>query len=194
MNEWVRIQKHNEESDTVRIEPLGWNGSGAPEKYRVTFHCKGIASIDAAQNPVYADLHTVHMECHTGFPMDPPVLRWETAIWHPNVQHKEPKGVCVNKPEWLGGQTIVDLCQMMFEMVQYRNYNAGTIERPYGMDHTVAKWVREVGEPRGIMNKAAGKSVDNKPFTRPVRRIQVLPKAPPPPPPASRVRLLKPTA
>src|SRR5436309_3359526 len=106
-NEWSRLQQLNAESDTVKVEPFDVVPGCQPEKYRVTFRCRGIASIDASRNPVYADVHRVLIVCHESFPDEPPAMRWETAIWHPNIQHQEPKGVCINKPEWLAGNGLV---------------------------------------------------------------------------------------
>jgi hypothetical protein len=60
-----------------------------------------------------------------------------------------------------------DLCRQMFEMVQYKNYHADESRPPYPLDHEVAKWVRDVAEPRGIVNKDLGIFVDNRPFVKP---------------------------
>jgi len=119
-------------------------------------------------------------------------LGWVTPIWHPNIQHAEPKGVCTNKPEWLGGMGLDDLCRQLFEMVQYKNYHAEMVP-PFPLDQEAARWVREYAEPRGIVDKKRGLFVDDKPFTRPTvptkitvvrperRAIKILPKGSTPP-------------
>jgi len=116
------------------------------------------------------------MYCDQEFPSEVPRLRWESPIWHPNVQHDEPKNVCVNRAEWLGGTGLEDLCRQLFDMVQYRNYHADDSRLPYPLDRDVAKWVREYAEPRGIVDKKRGISVDDRPFYRPsavARRIRI---------------------
>jgi len=185
-----RLEKLNKESDYVRVEPLNVLPGSEPEHYRVTFLCRGVIAIDAARNPIYGEKHQVEIFCDDEFPSDVPRLRWITPVWHPNIQHEEPKGVCVNKAEWLGGMGLDDLCRLMFEMIQYKNYHA-QFTRPYPLDNEVARWVLEYAEPRNVVNKARGLSVDNKPFTRPTvtERISVGP-APSGTPP--RIKLVSP--
>ena len=161
-----RLEKLNEESDYVRVKPIEVLEGSEPEHYQVTFLCQGIVGIDSSQKPIYGERHEVEISCDEDFPADVPRLRWMTPIWHPNIQHEEPKGVCVNKSEWLGGMGLDDLCRQMFEMVQYKNYHA-EYTQPYPLDSAVAKWVLEYAEPQGIVNKEQGIFVDDKPFTRP---------------------------
>jgi len=163
-----RLLAVHDESENVRVDVLDNHEGSEPERYRVTFLCRGIVDIDPdSQNPIYANKHQVELYCNEDFPSEVPLLRWVTPIWHPNIQHKEPKGVCVNKPAWLAGIGLDDLCRQMFEMVQYKNYHADESQPPYPLDHEVAKWVREVAEPRGIVSKELGIFVDNRPFVKP---------------------------
>src|SRR5215471_11703171 len=163
-----RLMTVHSESENVRVDAVEAHPGSEPERYRVTFLCKGIVDIDPeTQDPIYATRHEVELYCNEDFPSEVPLLRWVTPIWHPNIQHKEPKGVCVNKPAWLAGIGLDDLCRQMFEMVQYKNYHADESMPPYPLDHEVAKWVREIAEPRGIVNKDRGIFVDNRPFLKP---------------------------
>jgi ubiquitin-protein ligase len=164
--EHERLEKLNRESDYIHVQPIDVLSGSAPEHYRVTFKCRGIVGINSSREPVYGDEHVVEMHCNEDFPADVPRLRWVTPIWHPNIQHKEPKGVCVNKSEWLGGTGLDDLCRQMFEMVQYKNYHALPV-KPYPMDVEVAQWVLEHAEPRGIVDKKRNVFVDDRPFVRP---------------------------
>jgi len=165
--ERLALEKLNTESDHVRVEPLEWAAGSEPEKYKIIFLCRGISGIDGSRKPTYSDRHEVLIHCDDFFPSDVPKLRWETPIWHPNIKHDEPKSVCVNKAEWLGGMGLEDLVRLMFEMVQYKNYHADEETPPFPLDRDVAKWVREYAEPAGIVNKKHGISVDDQPFTRP---------------------------
>jgi ubiquitin-protein ligase len=164
--ERLALEKLNAESDYVRIEPTDVLEGSEPEHYRITFLCRGITSVDSSQRPLYGERHEVLIHCDDEFPSDVPKLRWETPIWHPNIQHDEPKGVCVNKSEWLGGMGLDDLVRLMFEMVQYKNYHA-ELSPPFPLDQDAANWVRDYAEPAGIVNKRRSISVDDKPFTRP---------------------------
>jgi ubiquitin-protein ligase len=164
-DEHQRLTRLNEESDYVRVKELDALEGSAPEHYLVIFLCRGIIGVDSSQQPIYGDRHEVEIYCDMEFPSKPPRLRWVTPSWHPNIDHKT-GGVCINEPEWLGGMRLDDLCRMMFEMVQYKNYHV-LHAKPYPLDQTVAKWVREHAEPQGIVDKERGICVDNKPFTRP---------------------------
>lgn len=187
-----RLERLNAESDHVRVEPLNVMDGSEPEHYRVTFLCRGIIGIEpSTQAPIYGERHQVEIRCDDGFPSEVPQLRWVTPIWHPNIQHNGNKAVCTNPAEWLGGMGLDDLCRLMFEMVQYKNYHADTTTRPYPLDHAAATWVREYAEPRGLVKKGQI-FIDDQPFTRvlepvaitlrpvpsstPERRIRVIPK------------------
>jgi ubiquitin-protein ligase len=172
-----RLEALNQDSDFVRVEPVDVIPGRAAERFRVKFLCKGIIGINpASQGPIYGDEHSVLIYCDQEFPSEVPRLRWESPIWHPNVQHLEPKNVCVNRAEWLGGTGLDDLCRQLFDMAQYRNYHADDSRLPYPLDKDVAKWVREYAEPRGIVDKKRGISVDDRPFYRPTavaRRVRI---------------------
>jgi ubiquitin-protein ligase len=190
--ERLLLEKLNAESDYVRVEFLDVLDGSEPEHYRVTFICKGISGIDANRAPVYSNRHQVDIKCGDLFPSDVPSLHWLTDIWHPNIHHVG-KGVCVNKGEWLAGMGLDDLCRMMFEMVQYKNYHAENTP-PYPLDSEVAKWVLDYAEPNNIVNKRRRISVDNKPFTRPTETRFIRKAQPPESPAASRVRIVSPAA
>jgi ubiquitin-protein ligase len=166
INDWNHLKKVNTQSDYVRIHPVA-SPDGVPERYIVKFFCRGIVGIDnSTLNPIYADEHEVEIYCDSGYPHEVPKLRWVTPIWHPNIEHAPPKQVCVNKKQWLAGLTLLHLCWQMFDMVQYRNYHAEHTD-PYPLDPDAAKWVRDVAEPRQIVNLKRRKYVDDKPFYRP---------------------------
>jgi ubiquitin-protein ligase len=170
--EWQQLQEVNRDSDHVRVQPIDVLPGRAPEKYKVTFQCRGITGIEASKKPIYGTLHEVQMYCHLDFPADVPWLQWQTPIWHPNIEHDGQKRVCVNKAEWLGGMALADLCQQMFEMVQYKNYHA-ELSPPYPLDSAAATWVRDYAEKNGIVDKRRGIFVDNVPFNRPGSPVRV---------------------
>lgn len=175
-----RMELIARESDFVKPAPVIMAG-GEPEKYIVTFHCRGIVGIDSNRDPIYGDRHEVEIYCDSEYPAEVPKLKWITSIWHPNIQSREPKAVCVNKAEWLAGRGLDHLCWQLFDMVQYKNYHA-QLTAPYPLDSEAATWVREYAEPRNIVNKKRRISVDDKPFFRPKSKanLEVVQEAPPP--------------
>src|SRR4051812_15627583 len=103
--EWSRLSALNEDSDYVKVKPLEVLPNRPPEKYQVSFRCKGITGIDAKKMPIFGTEHLVDIYCHAGFPADVPWLKWLTPVWHPNIEHAGQRRVCVNRSEWLGGMT-----------------------------------------------------------------------------------------
>jgi len=160
-----RLDAVNRASDYVRIRAASPSNS-APDRYIVTFECKGIVGIDSMRWPVYGYTHEIEIYCDRDFPLKAPNLKWITPIWHPNIQHLEPKNVCINKNEWLGATGLDWVCELMFDMVQYRNYHA-LHEKPFPLDLEVARWVLDFAEPNNIVNKRTGKFIDDRPFIRP---------------------------
>lgn len=165
-DEQKRLLDLQNDSDHVRVAAVDELPGRPPERYKVTFLCRGIAGIDSSQEPIYSTHHEVEIYCDEEFPGNVPRLKWLSRVWHPNIQHHEPKKVCVNEGEWMGSSGLDDLCQQMFEMVQYRNYHAQNTP-PYPLDPEAAKWVRDYAEPQGIVNKCRGVFVDNRPFYKP---------------------------
>ena len=165
--EWQQLQSLQFASDAVRVEAPFARPGVTPDRFRLLFLCRGVVGIAASGDPVFGDSHAVEMHCSRSFPVELPRLRWLTPIWHPNILHTEPRTVCVNKAEWLAGMTLVDLARQMFEMVQYRNYHAAH-SPPFPIDAAAARWVRELAEPRGLIDKKRGKAIDDRPFVRPM--------------------------
>jgi len=165
-HEWSRLSALNEESDYVKVKPLDVLPNRPPEKYQVSFRCKGITGTDGKKMPIFGTEHLVEIYCHAKFPAEVPWFKWLTPIWHPNIEHAGQRRVCVNQSEWLGGMSLEHLCQQIFEMIQYKNYHADW-SFPYPLDHDAAAWVRDFAEPNGIVNKKRGIYVDDLPFYRP---------------------------
>jgi len=90
-----------------------------PEHYIVSFRCLGIANIDGQGSPKTTEDHRVELILTIDYPRVRPLVRWKTPIFHPNFN--DAGNVCIK--EWYPQQTLVDLCEVLGEMVQYKNYN-----------------------------------------------------------------------
>src|SRR5438552_2838252 len=75
-------------SDFITIEPVeplpGWPA----ERYRITFTCEGVASIQNDGTPQKSNHHQVELYLSRDYPSREPSLLWLTDIWHPNIDHK----------------------------------------------------------------------------------------------------------
>lgn len=90
-----------------------------PEHYIIRFRCRGIAEIDIQGKPKITQDHRVELILTVDYPRIRPLMRWMTPIFHPNFDGAG--NVCIK--EWYPQQTLADLCEVLGEMVQYKNYN-----------------------------------------------------------------------
>lgn len=189
-SEYQKMVELASRSDFISFTVVDLEPGAPPDKYYVTFTCKGIVGIDAAQGPVYADHHECMVYLDADYPKAPPKMRWRTAIWQPNILHVPPHSVCIDLSWWAASRTLDRLVLMLAEMVQYKNYHAANTP-PFPIDKEVAKWVIEVAEPRGILSKT--KPVDTRELCRPQRikmgTASAPVAAPPPPPPTKRIKI-----
>jgi len=149
-------------SSFIDIQPLELQPGWPPEKYVITYTCRGIASVDANEAPRISNFHQVSMYMGSEYPLKEPYLRWMTPIWHPNIAHEEPHHVCTNNVQnWFAAKPLAELVLAMGEMVQYKHYHAKWIP-PFPLDRAAADWVLEVAEPSGILGP--GKPFDDRPL------------------------------
>ena len=147
------------EIQAVEVQP-GW----PPERYIITYRCRGIASIDKQHLPQASEFHQVSMYMGSDYPLKEPYLRWLTPIWHPNIDHQEPHHVCTNNVQnWFAAKPLAELVLAMGEMVQYKHYHAKWVT-PFPLDRAAAEWVLQVAEPRGIVGPS--KPFDDRPLLK----------------------------
>lgn len=153
-------------SSFVQVQPVEVQHGWPPEKYIITYKCRGIASIDENEAPQVSEFHQVSMYMGSDYPLKEPYLKWLTPIWHPNIDHLEPHHVCTNNVQnWFAAKPLAELVLAMGEMVQYKQYHAKWVS-PFPLDRAAADWVLEVAEPQGIIGP-------NKPFDdRPLLKAQ----------------------
>jgi ubiquitin-protein ligase len=164
--EYTKLMNLAARSSFINVKPVEVQRGWPPEKYIVTYTCRGIASIDANEAPVISNFHQVSMYMGSDYPLKEPYLKWLTPIWHPNIDHLEPHHVCTNNVQnWYAAKPLAELVLAMGEMVQYKHYHAKWIS-PFPLDRAAADWVLEVAEPGGIVGP-------NKPFDdRPLLKAQ----------------------
>jgi hypothetical protein len=164
--EYTKLINLAARSNFIEVHPVEVQPGWPPEKYIITYRCRGIASLDAQALPVVSEFHQVSMYMGSDYPLKEPYLRWLTPIWHPNIEHLEPHHVCTNNVQnWFAAKPLAELVLAMGEMVQYKHYHAKWVS-PFPLDRAAAEWVLQVAEPKGIVGP-------NKPFDeRPLLRAQ----------------------
>jgi ubiquitin-protein ligase len=164
--EYTKLINLAARSNFIEVHPVEVQPGWPPEKYIITYRCRGIASVDAHGLPLASEFHQVSMYMGSDYPLKEPYLRWLTPIWHPNIEHLEPHHVCTNNVQnWFAAKPLAELVLAMGEMVQYKHYHAKWVS-PFPLDRAAAEWVLQIAEPRGIVGP-------NKPFDdRPLLRAQ----------------------
>ena len=134
-----------------------------PLDYRITFTgLKSIVGIDDDQLPKFGDVHVMEIRMTHNYPVEPPVCYMCTDIWHPNIQ-SDPgpfQGrICGNTEGFGSYYTLDELILRIRSMLSYETYHA-TMTDPFPEDENVARWVREFGEPLGIVQLGRGLDQD----------------------------------
>jgi ubiquitin-protein ligase len=125
-----------EMEDLARAGEFTFRADGSPPTlYRVLFHVPGLA-LDGDGRLVLRGLHRCDVYLHLDYPRRPPVVTWQTPVFHPNLTRPERNGgVCIGS--WSAAERLTDLCLRLRDMVAYRVLNADD-----ALDLDASAWVR----------------------------------------------------
>lgn len=138
----VRMQELAAQSDFIEFKAISERSGLPPEKYIVTYKCKGIIGVDRAGNPKFGDKHQVEIYLHNQYPQRWPGMKWLTPVWHPNINHVNGT-VCVDAAWWTASRSLDRLVLMIGEMVQYKNFHDDPTKPPFPWDPEAARWSRD---------------------------------------------------
>jgi ubiquitin-protein ligase len=151
------------QSRLIEFETRGVRGTPVPERYIVTYKCKGIVGIDRRGEPKYGTRHQVQIYLHNQYPQRWPGLKWLTPIWHPNIHHLN-KTVCIDAAWWTASRSLDRLVIMIGEMIQYKNFHDDPKKPPFPWDPEAARWSRSYRKKHPKVFP-----VDNRELLRPTR-------------------------
>ncbi len=151
------------QSDLIKFKAMSPRKGIPPERYIVTYVCKGIISVDRKGQPNYGRKHQVEIYLHNQYPQRWPGMKWLTPVWHPNINHIN-GSVCIDAAWWTASRSLDRLVLMIGEMIQYKNYHDDPTKPPFPWDPEAARWSREF---RAKNPKAF--PVDNQELLRPER-------------------------
>jgi ubiquitin-protein ligase len=174
--DYDRLHELAARSDLIHFEAVSARPGVPPERYIVTFKCKGIVSVDRQGRPRLGDHHQVEIYLHSQYPQRWPGMKWLTPIWHPNINHLN-GSVCIDAAWWTAGRSLDRLVLMLGEMVQYKNFHDDPTQPPFPWDPEAARWSREyrAGHPQAF-------PVDRRELLRPERiKLAATPEAKPKP-------------
>ncbi len=136
------IQEISARSDLIRIDAKSEHKGLPPERYIITYKCKGIVGIDRKGNPKIGEKHQVEIYLHSQYPQRWPGMKWLTPIWHPNINHAN-GSVCIDAAWWSASRSLDRLVIMLGEMVQYKNFHDDPTKPPFPWDLEAASWCRQ---------------------------------------------------
>jgi ubiquitin-protein ligase len=140
--DYQRMQDLVAQSDLIEFKVPKARGSAPPEKYLVTYKCKGIIGVDRNGKPRIGSRHQVEIYLHNQYPQRWPGMKWLTPVWHPNINHINGT-VCVDAAWWTASRSLDRLVLMIGEMVQYKNFHDDPTKPPFPWDPEAARWSRE---------------------------------------------------
>jgi len=140
--DYQRMQELVSQSSLIDFKTKQVRAGLPPEKYIVTYTCKGIAKVDRQGNPIYSSHHQVEIYLHNQYPQRWPGMKWLTPIWHPNINHIN-GSVCVDAAWWTASRALDRLVIMLGEMIQYKNFHDDPEKPPFPWDVEAARWSRD---------------------------------------------------
>jgi len=136
------IQEVDARSDLIEVKAKSDHKGIPPERYIITYKCKGIVGIDRRGNPKIGNRHQVEIYLHSQYPQRWPGMKWLTPVWHPNINHVN-GSVCIDAAWWSASRSLDRLVIMIGEMVQYKNFHDDPTKAPFPWDMEAARWCRE---------------------------------------------------
>ena len=116
---------------------------GAPEFYTIEFHGRGLFRDPATKRMRIAERHQVEIKLTASYPRSIPDLKWKTPLFHPNVSAGGV--ICLGGygTHWTPGLTLDEMCQMLWDMVRYANFD---VDSPYNRE--AAEWAKAQDDVR----------------------------------------------
>ncbi len=151
------------QSDLIEFKTTEARKGLPPERYIVTYKCKGIVGVDKNGKPKMGSKHQVEIYLHNQYPQRWPGMQWLTPVWHPNINHHN-GSVCVDAAWWTASRSLDRLVIMIGEMVQYKNFHDDPTKPPFPWDPEAARWSRKYRQ-----ENPAAFPVDTRELLRPER-------------------------
>lgn len=115
-------------------KPISFEETGnPPESYKVALEAPGL-SLDR-RRIIEQKHHEFVLYLHHDYPRRPPVIKWQTPIFHPNLLGPERNGgVCIGA--WSASESVADLVTRLIDLVCYRSFSLRD-----ALDSDAAAWV-----------------------------------------------------
>lgn len=125
--DYKKMQELSSRSNFIRFEAYGH----PPEKYIVTYTCKGVRLDSLSKEVVPVNFHQVEIYLPTSYPRVKPNIEWLTPIYHPNIGTNNQ--VCIGG--WSPSESLDMFCIRLGQMIQYKNFDEYD-----PLNESAAKW------------------------------------------------------
>ncbi len=168
-SEYRGMKQLKEESALIDFTASG----DPPDSYLLTFRCRGM-TVGPDGAPRTADQHRISVSLPARYPQmgNPPIVRQESAIFHPNFEPPPRTGVCTDTWKWTPAESLPDLVLRLFNMVRYQLYNLGD---PWNA--TAVSWVKS-GKAKFPLDDRGWAKVPSGEASEPAIRIAKVEKPP----------------
>jgi len=122
-------------SDFIDLEAL--DGT-PPKRYRIAFKCKGLMLHATSAQPCVTVNHVMEAYLPTGYPGEPPYIRWMTPMFHPNISKSGSVCIGIADQDWAPSLSLAWLVEQIADMITYRSFN---IDDPWNRE--AAEWAKE---------------------------------------------------
>ena len=138
-NDFRDLQRLAGESSIFRFTPHGTPAS----VFDCVFEGRGLHVPREGAAPEPLSRHQFRIELTSEYPRRPPIVFWQTPIYHPNFAANK---VCTGNLNkfWVPGFKLVTIVEMLWDMVRYKNVEPGD---PFNRDaahwfqhQTVYRW------------------------------------------------------
>src|ERR1051325_4154210 len=82
--EYQKLLTLKRRSDFIGVEPVDVQPGYPPERYVITYTCRGIKAVDRFLEPIPSDEHRVEIYL-IDFPVREPILKWQIGRAHPRT-------------------------------------------------------------------------------------------------------------
>lgn len=136
-----------EVTDRSRLKPY------PPIAYNILYKLNSIVAVDESGNPQFGKDHRLQIRLSNNYPEQSAECKMVSPVWHPNIKSEGPfqGDICTNHDGFGSLFFLDELIIRIGELLQYRKYMAED-RPPWPDDQKVARWVREIAEPRKIVN------------------------------------------
>lgn len=134
-SEYHRLLDLRSRSDFIDLEAL--EGT-PPKRYRIAFKCKGLMLHPSSGQPCVTVNHVMEAYLPTGYPAEPPYIRWMTPIFHPNISKAGSVCIGIADQDWAPSLSLAWLVEQIADMITYKSFN---IDDPWNRE--AADWAKD---------------------------------------------------